>query len=147
MYGIIYNLLLENKTENRINVGSLGTIHFKKGYFVYTGSAFGVNGYHRIHRHLINFNYDNIYRGPKNYKKWWHIDYLNDYMAIIGFLLSKTDKKMECMIANLLSDEFDGIEGFGCSDCSCYTHLHYSPSKKKILMALIDAHRYIDSSF
>jgi len=146
MYGITYNLLLENKTENRIDIGSLGIIHFKKGYFAYTGSAFGKNGFHRIRRHLINFNYDDICeldRVVKNYKEWWHIDYLKGYMDIIGFFLSKTDKKMECTVANFLSDELNGIDGFGCSDCGCHTHLHYSPAKIKLLMALVDAHNLL----
>ncbi|HIH77819.1 MAG TPA: GIY-YIG nuclease family protein [Halobacteria archaeon] len=148
MYGITYNLLLENKREDWIDIGSLGIIHFKKGYFVYTGSAFGINGYHRIHRHLINFSYNGVSisdRDLKNYKRWWHIDYLKGYMDIIGFLSSKTDKKMECIVANFLSDKFDGIKGFGCSDCSCYTHLHYSPVRIKILTALVDIHNLLRS--
>lgn len=148
MYGITYNLLLKNKKDTTISVGSLGFIHFKNGYFAYTGSAFGTNGYRRIHRHLINFSYDDVSKsdkGLKSYRRWWHIDYLKGKMEIIGFLLSKTDGKKECMIANFLSNRFDGIKGFGCSDCNCYTHLHYSSVKIKILTALVDIHRSLRS--
>ena len=47
-----YILVIELKEEKIIQIGKLGKIHFKKGFYVYIGSA--LNGLEqRITRHLI----------------------------------------------------------------------------------------------
>jgi len=59
-----YILLIKLLKDSEIKVGSLGTISFKKGFYVYVGSAMG-GLEQRINRHL-----------RKNKKTFWHIDYL-----------------------------------------------------------------------
>jgi Uri superfamily endonuclease len=59
-----YALIIELASDERISVGKLGKINFKKGYYLYVGS--GQNSLEaRIARHL-----------RKRKKKFWHIDYL-----------------------------------------------------------------------
>jgi len=114
-----YALLVELKKDEEIEVGKLGILSFKKGYYTYIGSAMGgLDG--RIRRHL-----------RKNKKKHWHIDYLLEKGEIIKVLF--IEEKKECGIASLLKDEFYGIAGFGSSDCKCKTHLFYSRGAKAIL--------------
>ena len=71
-----YCLTIHLNNTKRIKVGKLGNINFKKGYYVYVGSA--MNSLEsRIKRHLIDEK-----------KLHWHIDYL----------LKKT--KITCIIYN-----------------------------------------------
>jgi len=111
---LTYSLIIYSNGGN-IRIGKLGKINFKKGYYIYIGSAPSLA---RIERH---------YR--KNKKIKWHIDYLLRKARIVGFSLSK-DK--ECEVAIRLSKEFLSINRFGSSDCKCRSHLFYSRSLKKI---------------
>ena len=59
-----YLLIIKLQDDKKILVGKLGKIAFKKGYYVYVGSA--MNGLEqRLQRHL---------RSQKKFH--WHIDYL-----------------------------------------------------------------------
>jgi len=103
--------VLYNRKERTVTVGKLGDLNFKKGFYFYIGSAkIGVN---RILRHF-----------KKEKKKKWHIDYITDTFEVVGAILTKFE---ECELSNYVSKFFDGVKGFGCSDCKCYTHLYYSP--------------------
>lgn len=109
-----------------LNVGKRGTIHFKKGAYAYVGSA--LNGLdQRIHRHL---------RLDK--KIHWHIDFLFPYVEIINVFYKENNRREECTIARLLESNFTNIPGFGCSDCTCKSHLFSSVSEElcKIIATL-----------
>jgi Uri superfamily endonuclease len=99
----------------RIEIGNLGFLNLKKGYYIYVGSA---PSFARIERH---------YRKRKKIK--WHIDYLLRRSSIIGFSLSK---EKECDAAKKISKNFQSVNKFGCSDCNCRSHLFYSVSLRKI---------------
>lgn len=72
-----YALIVELKEEEEIEVGRLGVLSFKRGYYAYIGSAMGgLDG--RIGRHL---------RKDKN--KHWHIDYLLEKGAVRTVFLWK----------------------------------------------------------
>ena len=115
-----YLLIMMPPEETSIKVGKLGAIHFKKGSYAYVGSA--LNGLdQRIQRHL---------RTDK--KVHWHIDYLLPFTEIVEILYKENDKKEECRIAQVLERNFTHIPGFGCSDCSCRSHLFYGSSKEII---------------
>lgn len=43
---------------------------------------------------------------------------------------------MECTIAQALSKEFKPVPRFGCSDCRCSSHLHYSRNEGKLKDAI-----------
>lgn len=107
-------LLIELKADESIFVGSLGEISFLKGFYAYVGSALNNLGA-RIQRHLF-----------AEKKFHWHIDYLLSYADVLDVFYKETNKKDECNIANKFS--LDAVEGFGCSDCKCESHLFYSRS-------------------
>lgn len=122
-----YILLLNLRKEGCISVGKLGNFSFQKGYYVYVGSA--LNGLtQRIERHL-----------RKQKKLHWHIDYLLQYANIIAIFLKESTFREECFFAQQLANHFAAIQGFGCSDCTCSSHLFYG-SKEEIMQFLQSFH-------
>lgn len=116
----IYVLLVELAEDRKIRVGRLGGVPFKRGYYAYVGS--GKTGLEkRIERHL---------RKEKRIR--WHMDYLLRSARVVDVVAVETEKNLECKLAQELSNELEGIKGFGSSDCSCPSHLFYSPSLAKL---------------
>lgn len=112
-----YILIIELKENKKIQVGKIGNIDFKKGFYAYVGSA--LNGLEqRINRHL---------REEK--KIHWHIDYLLQYGGIIKVLNKENDKKEECNFVKKFEEKLCSIPNFGCSDCTCNSHLFYGNIK------------------
>ena len=112
-----------NVSKNiEMKIGALGRIKFKKGNYVYVGSAQN-NVEKRIARHF-----------SKNKKIRWHIDYLlaNPSVKIKKAVYKKAGKEQECKIACFLNKFEEPIKGFGCSDCSCHSHLFRLKSLKNI---------------
>jgi Uri superfamily endonuclease len=106
-----YLLILKLDKDALIAIGKRGVLSFKKGYYVYVGSALqGLD--QRIRRHL---------RYEK--KTHWHIDYLRPYAQVVAIFYKENTVKEECIIAQALQRSFDNIPSFGCSDCSCESHL------------------------
>ncbi len=128
-------LIFLNKTK-LIKIGKLGTIKFKKGYYVYVGSALsGLKN--RIKRHLLTSQ-------GKTKNLFWHIDYLlNDRKTkILEVWVKESKKKEECKIAKRIKGK--PIVGFGSSDCTCLSHLFYFRRKPKILdgMKVMEIYQY-----
>lgn len=137
MRGGTYTLILKLNEKAKIEVGKLGILEFKKGYYAYTGSALGRAGFKRIARHF------DVASGRKE-KKRWHIDYLLPYSEIVEVLkLEDSTGKRECEIASQIGRSFKAVKDFGSTDCNCEAHLHYSPGKKifKIAEAIYPSHR------
>jgi len=112
-----YVLLIHLKVSSFITIGRLGEIFFKEGYYIYIGSALsGID--QRVQRHL---------RSEK--KVHWHIDYLLQHATIKEVYYRESTSKEECLIAQYFSNIFEGIIGFGCSDCHCKSHLYYINGK------------------
>ncbi len=108
-----YCLEMIVSADSEIKIGALGKIHFKKGKYVYVGSA--MNSLEkRIGRHL-----------QKNKKKHWHIDYLlaNNNVKTEKAYFIESPKKIECALANWIAEKGDLVNGFGYSDCKCNSHL------------------------
>jgi Uri superfamily endonuclease len=57
----------------------------------------------------------------------WHIDYLltNNNFDLISVICASTEQKFECRLAGTLTGS--PVPRFGCSDCSCSSHLFFSP--------------------
>jgi hypothetical protein len=53
----------------------------------------------------------------------------------------------ECEVASRIGEFLEPVKGFGCTDCGCYTHLHYSPTYKRMKKAVSIAHLSIKSRF
>ncbi|HTY73961.1 MAG TPA: GIY-YIG nuclease family protein [Candidatus Nanoarchaeia archaeon] len=109
----IYALEIRLNDDVCVKVGGLGEVDFKKGNYVYVGSA-QRNLEKRVQRHL-----------RKEKRLFWHIDYLlNDEHARVEKVLFKpASKSAECGLAQDLERQGDLVLGFGCSDCRCRSHL------------------------
>ena len=107
-----YLLILNLKKNQNIHVGELGKISFKKGFYIYVGSAMA-NLTKRMERHR---------RIRKRHH--WHIDELRAVAEFHSVLAIRSSTRLECEIAEALSGIAEWlIPGFGSSDCSCETHL------------------------
>ena len=113
-----YIIVLKVKTVQKMEIGKIGKFTFKKGYYIYIGSAHGPGGIkERIKRHL-----------RRDKAKHWHIDYLRDAGSVVAVLISYSKKKKECEWASKLSSSpslSTAVNGFGSSDCSCPSHLFF----------------------
>lgn len=110
-----YCLLIKLEKDAQIKVGKLGKVNFKKGGYVYVGSA--LNSMEpRIKRHLSS-----------DKKLHWHVDYLLAHKdsKITDVIYAVKDAKMECEVAEIIAENGAGVEDFGCSDCKCPSHLFY----------------------
>ena len=119
----LYILVIFLSKSTLIKVGALGNIEFKKGYYLYVGSAMGSRG----STTLLNRTIRHLKCSPSK-KLHWHIDYFleNEYTEIVRIHLFPISIDLECNIANSLLFHSDNcINGFGCSDCVCKSHLLY----------------------
>ena len=121
-------LVIKNDETTKIKIGKLGRLDFKKGYYVYVGSA--MNGLEsRLKRHLSNKK-----------KMHWHVDYLLKKSEITDIIYNESEKKIECELSQYISSKTSNIEGFGCSDCECDSHLYYFKNKKEAIETVIEAY-------
>lgn len=113
-----YALILQTKLTASLQIGRWRQIDIEPGYYIYVGSAFGPGGVRaRVARHC---------RTDK--PKRWHIDYLREFVTPLAAWISYEPEKLEHGWAQVLynKNETSPILGFGCSDCSCYSHLFYT---------------------
>lgn len=114
--GGAYLLILRLDRDRRTRVASLGLLDFPRGNYVYAGSALRALS-SRVERH---------FRLEK--KLHWHVDHLRACARPIGAFILRGREDMECLLNEMVS-HMEGAEphapGFGCSDCSCDTHLHF----------------------
>ncbi len=118
----VYILLVNVERDIYLEIGRLGKIKFEKGNYAYVGSAQNNLG-KRLERHFSSKK-----------KIHWHIDYFlsNKSVKIGKAFFKNSGKKEECRIAKILSKNEQPIKKFGCSDCSCYSHLFRIKSLKTI---------------
>lgn len=107
-----YLLILEIRRNQKISVRTMGSVFFKKGFYIYVGSAMGhLNKRIERHRRLRK-------------KHHWHIDALRAMSQFRSALPIRSSTRLECEIAEALSRISEwSVTGFGCSDCSCQSHL------------------------
>ncbi|MGQ9463407.1 MAG: GIY-YIG nuclease family protein [Candidatus Fervidibacter sp.] len=118
----VYLLQIRLDRPARIKVGKLGTFHFPKGRYIYTGSALcGLEK--RLRRYF-----------KKDKKPHWHIDYLLEKAEIEGVLTVETETRIECdlnrLVLNLPGAKVI-VKGFGSSDCNCPSHLVHLSNEKR----------------
>ncbi len=118
-----YCLIIYVKKKSRIKIGKkLGCIEFKRGIYVYIGSA--MNSLEsRLNRHLSD-----------DKKLHWHVDYLlkHENTKILKILYN-TDKTVESDLSQYMSTRSNSIRDFGCSDCDCESHLYYFKNRKEAI--------------
>jgi len=113
----IYCLVFKNP-GCAIRIGALGDLVFQDGWHIYVGSALGSGGLQRLRRHISLAHFHD--RRPK-----WHVDYLltNPDFSLRYAIYAVTANRLECELARQLNNGC--IPKFGCSDCSCTSHLFY----------------------
>jgi sugar fermentation stimulation protein A len=135
-----YTLIIDLEEDLELHLKSLGDLSFKKGTWIYVGSAMGGGSTsleNRIGRH---------FRSEKTIH--WHIDHLlKSHSKIRSAIWAESSVQIECDIAKAIrqmNNIFPGPEGFGASDCrkKCWTHLYQSKIKsgleKKIQKVFTD---------
>jgi Uri superfamily endonuclease len=125
----VYCLVFQNP-GCPIQIGALGEIAFQSGWHIYVGSALGSGGLKRLGRHIsIARSHD---KQPK-----WHVDYLltSPFFSLVYAVYAVTGDRFECWLAHTLNDS--SVPAFGCSDCSCSSHLLFRrhDPKEEILAA------------
>ncbi|MDH3973062.1 MAG: DNA/RNA nuclease SfsA [Deltaproteobacteria bacterium] len=107
-----YLFMMKLDKDVSIETGSLGHIQYKKGFYIYVGSAMK-NLTKRIERHK---------RLRKNMH--WHIDYLRQHAHFHAALPLRTANRIECQLANSLKELVHWqVPSFGSTDCNCGSHL------------------------
>jgi len=112
-----YCLCIRVEGDCTIRIGALGELDFVEGFYVYVGSA--MNGLEaRIRRH-VNTSMG-VYRAIH-----WHLDYLlkEEDVRISRVFIKPSDVKVECELANSVSEYGVQVKDFGSSDCRCSSHL------------------------
>ncbi len=121
----VYTLITEVREPLEVEVGSLGRLSFKPGFYLYTGSGLGpgplsLRG--RVRRHL-----------GARVRAFWHIDYLlgRPEVVVRAVVAAPSGEKLECTVnMALLEGLRAGVpaRGFGSSDCrsGCPAHLLFA---------------------
>ncbi|MFO8050980.1 MAG: GIY-YIG nuclease family protein [Thermoplasmatota archaeon] len=116
-----YLLTLFIEDDMKITVGALGKTFFRKGTYIYTGSAKGGLRV-RVKRHL----------GVPG-KKRWHIDHLTSVTSEKSIWWKPHEDEGECRSASELAERYEAVPGFGCSDCRCGSHLFWAGEERRFL--------------
>ena len=133
-----YCLIISMKKSEKLDIGHLHNMHkYRKGYYVYIGSAMN-SLVPRLNRHLSDEK-----------KMHWHIDYLlkSPDCHIRDILFNISEERIECALAESISKDGEEITGFGCSDCSCSSHLIYFKRKRDALASTRNAYEKIDKDY
>jgi Uri superfamily endonuclease len=123
-----YCLLITLNKNQSMEIGKKGEIQFKKGCYVYVGSALNsLEG--RIKRHI-----------RQNKKMHWHVDYLLDSpnTQVTEVFYSDDGVKHECELTAQIAIKGEGIHGFGCSDCNCPAHLFYFQNESQATLNCLE---------
>jgi sugar fermentation stimulation protein A len=110
-----YLLVLYNNAPFTKTIGSLGERQFKKGYYVYVGSAMrGLEN--RVKRHM-----------RKRKKRRWHLDYILPYRmkAVKVYRIRREDRIEEQAAKRMMDICRHHVPGFGASDSSMDSHFFY----------------------
>jgi len=131
----VYLLILRLDAPFAVPVQRIGRPVLRPGWYVYAGSA-KANLQQRIDRHL-----------RKRKKLHWHIDYLLQQSSSVKAFPIRTAEDLECTLAGDISKIADSeVDGFGCSDCSCNSHLFFfseNPLHKRALLDVLFFYRHV----
>ncbi len=149
----VYVLILRMKESEDISVGKLGRLNFKRGYYAYAGSAHGSGGEKRVIRHFDVAHGKNATRkwhidyllphaevicavfSPTDYELECVVAKLLGEKTLRKFYQKPlrrftSQTRMPAGIRGYCASRSFGfsaaIPGFGCSDCSCETHLFFT---------------------
>ncbi len=110
-----YLLILRADSSQRVQVGRWGALDVHPGYYLYVGSAFGPGGVRaRVSRHV-----------RKKTARHWHIDYLRAVSVPVAVWCGYGARDLEHRWARTFRGlpGSSPVPGFGCTDCTCESHL------------------------
>lgn len=114
-----YVVVMQSVRAVPVAVGRWGVLELQRGCYCYVGSALGPGGVAaRVSRHC---------RRDKALR--WHIDHLREHVTPLEAWCCYAPGTLEHAWATALGarPDFTGVPGFGCSDCTCATHLFFVP--------------------
>lgn len=128
-----YALVLYMASGCRLRVGRMGIHEFKRGYYLYIGSAFGTGGLAARIRHHLRLSD----------RPHWHIDYLRSVSkltAVWGIYSNvRSDIRSEARLEHPWAAVIESMPevripviGFGSTDCRCLAHLFYFKRKPRL---------------
>ena len=128
-----YTLLVELDRDAAVEVGALGEHALGRGWYAYTGSAFGPGGFARVERHR------ELAAGERE-ARHWHVDYLLGHPdTAVREVVRSPGVDIECAVVRRLPG--GPVAGFGASDCDCPSHLAaLGKDGATALAAVEDAH-------
>jgi Uri superfamily endonuclease len=116
--GGAYALILFCSQEGTVQIGKLGPLQLRQGFYVYLGSALGPGGVRaRVAHHR-----------KLSLRPHWHIDYLRPCTRLDRIWYSDDRVCREHQWARAISGLRGAsvpVAGFGSSDCRCKTHLFF----------------------
>ncbi|MFO8044027.1 MAG: DNA/RNA nuclease SfsA [Alkalispirochaeta sp.] len=108
-----YLILLHLPAERTIPVGSLGSLTFPAGYYVYVGSAMQHLS-KRVTRHQTR----------RRTRKHWHIDYFREIAEYVtSYAIREPRRREHEIVGTIRAIAEDSISGFGASDSPHPSHL------------------------
>jgi Uri superfamily endonuclease len=120
-----YAVIFSSQSKAKVRFGRWGQLDLVSGYYVYVGSAFGPGGVQaRVSRHCRKIK-------PKH----WHIDYVLEFLQPVGVWCSYESERLEHRWAQAFADisSMSSVQGFGCSDCKCNSHLFNASTKPNFM--------------
>ena len=113
-----YALVLKSASDQQLEIGKLGPLRVRPGFYVYVGSAFGPGGLKARIAHHVRLSE----------KPHWHMDYLRPAIELQEVWFTYDSRHREHHWAGVLAG-FGGanipVAGFGASDCRCKSHLYF----------------------
>ena len=113
-----YIIVTEARRAFACQIGKLGKLSGRKGYYLYVGSALGSGGIRsRVNHHL------RISKKPR-----WHLDYLRPFVTPLNIWYCHSLYRYEHQWASALAalpNVVIPLAKFGATDCQCIAHLYY----------------------
>ncbi|GGN19187.1 GIY-YIG nuclease family protein [Halarchaeum nitratireducens] len=132
-----YTLLLSRSAPATIAFGAAGERRLDRGWYAYTGSAFGPGGLSRVERHR------RVASGEHDVRHW-HVDYLTgDPGTRLDAVFVTEDADRECDVARALADAGEPVPGLGASDCDCGTHVAYAAERETLAAVASEEHESV----
>ena len=116
--GGAYALVLLCSRGELVQIGKLGPLQLRRGFYVYVGSAVGPGGVRARVAHHQKLS-------PRPH---WHIDYLRPHTRLDRIWYSHDRIRREhqwARVIHALRGASVPAAGFGSSDCHCKTHLFF----------------------
>ncbi|MEM3612282.1 MAG: GIY-YIG nuclease family protein [Candidatus Bathyarchaeia archaeon] len=110
----VYVLAISVSKNINVKVCSRKNFFLEKGFYAYAGSA-----QKSLEKRLIR------HFSKTSKKRFWHIDHLLaiNGVSVVKAFYKEATKQEECRTAQSLGGIAFPIDGFGCSDCKCRSHL------------------------